>query len=825
MAERDQRREVQGLPQAPALTPAAKPIDNYDIRLSQPNQTFEKPDPHNSWMDLARGLGQFEPTLLALQRQAQAKQDSDDEAKGHDLHEQVKAEQGNRVGWKNAITRGLIPPGASPLLVKGYQRADLRNIATDYQAALQQAYLNDDKVRSSNDPAVLQSFVQEFRNKFREDFLTDPEGNAFTPLDLHEVFYPAQDQVDGQLRSTHASYRVQEHERIAEEVASARVNRHLDAFSEAEVKNFRPQHAFDDIAAKINQEFYHGTEGLVPNGMDGRRASKLIVDNIINHAVKMRDPEILQVLEHIKTPGGTMSKTAYAKDQVVIAEEKIAELGRREQQWRWQLEAKKHALSPEEEAVRREEDYTRKLEMQTRSDEQYGREKKNWLKLDVQDMVSHRSNAEVSRVLTAVKMKDMDNPMLHNAMSWLRTENPDTYMKMEQYINTLTKEKKAFVETPESRLFYTQLRYDMSRNPDGFDSSRIFKGVADNMISDEKAGQLFDDWERNRTNMDHEFLKHPEFSRLLDTARQAVKKGADDDFSEGAIKSEEAAMSLRSFAGAWIQDHPGGKQTEFLKDMSGYLKPIMLQANEDYQAEQKAKKEAKENPPAPEAPKRTNIQKFTDAVGITTPPEPPKAPEPTQPAKPKFTPKHVAELMTKEQRTSITDIAEDLRKDKNRKFTERDLRDRLVPIFTDIYTKHGRDVLDALEGVDDMVKALMKSQGKVKEDKFGDTADTTKEGRQILHLPDGSIETEKTMTVTESGINGGRATNIPTIYGGKHVSDQEAIRIITESGGIDPDTGRKLDGYDSIEKAVEAAKKRSAELGKLYAPKKKKPKA
>lgn len=93
----------------------------------------------------------------------------------------------------------------------------------------------------------------------------------------------------------------------------------------------------------------------------------------------------------------------------------------------------------------------------------------------------------------------------------------------------------------------------------------------------------------------------------------------------------------------------------------------------------------------------------------------------------------------------------------------------------------------------------------------------TDEGRPILNLPDGSIETEKTITVTDPRINGGKATNIPTIYGGKHVSEDEAADLIAKSGGVDPDTGRRLQGFESIDEAVSAARERSAELGRKYA--------
>jgi len=88
----------------------------------------------------------------------------------------------------------------------------------------------------------------------------------------------------------------------------------------------------------------------------------------------------------------------------------------------------------------------------------------------------------------------------------------------------------------------------------------------------------------------------------------------------------------------------------------------------------------------------------------------------------------------------------------------------------------------------------------------------TKEGRPYIANPDGTYSTERTITIEDTRINNGKPTNIPTIYGGKSVSADEAIKIISDSKGIDPDTGRTLQGYDTIDEAVAAAKARSASI-------------
>lgn len=94
----------------------------------------------------------------------------------------------------------------------------------------------------------------------------------------------------------------------------------------------------------------------------------------------------------------------------------------------------------------------------------------------------------------------------------------------------------------------------------------------------------------------------------------------------------------------------------------------------------------------------------------------------------------------------------------------------------------------------------------------------TDEGRPIVKNPDGSVSTERTTTLQIDG----KWTNIPTMYGGKEVSDEEAVAIIKKNGMVDPETGRKMPTFDSMQEAEAAARKRSEEdLGKYSIPQRK----
>lgn len=94
---------------------------------------------------------------------------------------------------------------------------------------------------------------------------------------------------------------------------------------------------------------------------------------------------------------------------------------------------------------------------------------------------------------------------------------------------------------------------------------------------------------------------------------------------------------------------------------------------------------------------------------------------------------------------------------------------------------------------------------------------TTPAGRQVYQGPGGAYS-EKSITVTHPSINNGAPTNIPSVYGGKVLSEQEAVSRVAAAGGVDPETGRPLPAFGSIPQAVQAAKARSAALGQSLQP-------
>lgn len=87
------------------------------------------------------------------------------------------------------------------------------------------------------------------------------------------------------------------------------------------------------------------------------------------------------------------------------------------------------------------------------------------------------------------------------------------------------------------------------------------------------------------------------------------------------------------------------------------------------------------------------------------------------------------------------------------------------------------------------------------------TGQAVASGREIFQNPDGTVSTELSITVTDERLNEGKPTNIPSLWNGVELSEDESILMALKSG-------KKYESFKSIEAAVAAAEKKSAALGK-----------
>lgn len=718
-----QRLVVDDLGNLPEVAPAAEPrfLDSY---VRPGISEIGRPAHTNPMLQLSEALGKLEPSLLRATDMAQEQFTKEEYAKGE------KDFWDNREKWNALIKAGQIPEGVSPYYQRGLQRASLKQHADAFYAQAHADFYGEAgaEARQSNNPAIMQKFLQDSRTKYHQENLKNGDKDLYSPLDMHDVFNPQMEQVFGSMMKTHAAYRVGEREKEYEALATTQIEtavernlKQIKPTDSDEMRSFYIKQAADEANAVL----YDPDKGAVRNGMLPTRGSQILIDTITTKMMATGNRDYAEVLHNVKTKDGApVGKTQYAMAKILQAEEHITNLEIR----REQLARSRGKYAHEDEAAARTE--------------------KEWKERDknkAQDATLEERAMTIFKALrhpnTALGVEMIDTVLREAEQSGDRKGA----MELRSMVATLTKQRSEFEEDPQT-IF--KLRREMSDDPLGFDVGRIAKAVDQKLINGKTtAMSMMDDLERLRGNADHPFLKQPYFHELKTEIKGAMAdKYGDTEFGEGAIRLGGAMAELRNEADMWFKDNPEGKYTDFRKYLDGIKTDLIERHNSAYGAEQKRKAEG-------EKKKGEAVVKESQA----------------------------------EQKKADDEKAKKEAPAKARQ--EREQKER--------------------------------SEVEKNNSTFKDSGRKTSEGRSILQDSEGNIATEYTTTVQDKRINWGRPTNIPTIYGGKHYTEKEARDIIAKANPDpdnirDPETGRKLRGWYSVEDAVIAARERSNRLGKEH---------
>ncbi len=730
MAEK-QRLVVNDLGNLPEVAPAAEPrfLDSY---MRPGVSEIGRPPQVNPMMQLSDALGKLEPSLLRATDMAQTQISEEEYAK-------AKSDffGPNREKWNAIIKSGQIPEGLSPYYVRGLQRASLDQHGEMFYSQVHTDFYGEAgaEARQSNNPAVMQKFLNDARTKFVQENLKNGDKDLYSPLDMHEVFGKKAEQAFGAMMKTHVAYRVAEQEKEYEALATVRIENAL----ERNLSQIHPNDSDDIIdfyikqaAAETDAVLYDPDKGAVKNGMLASKGSQILIDTITTKMISTGKRVYGDVLDHIKTKdGASIGKTQYAQARRQAAEEHLTN---REIQ-KEHLDRARSKYKHEDKAIEHTE--------------------KEWERRQDNDEKEYASELRARRVFGALRMTDTTKAMDTLDEIFREAEKAGDRkgaMELRSMVSTLTKQQADYQDDPATA---TQLRLEISSSPLEFSVTKLSKAVSQKLLTVPTMFKMIDDLERNRQNGDHPFLKQPFFHRLTTEISGAMAdKYGETEFGEGSIRKGEALTELHDEANTWLSENPEGKHSEFTKYLQGIKKDLIERHNSAFGAEQKRKAE--------------DEQKKGQATVDKT----------------------KADVAAQEQAKAKKEAPEKARR-------EREEKERVeVEKNNSTYTDSGKK---------------------------------TSEGRPILQDKDGNIATEFAVTVKDKRINWGRPTNIPTIYGGKYYTEKEARDIIAKANPDpddirDPETGRRLRGWYSVEDAVIAARERSARLGKEYsAPKDKKP--
>lgn len=572
------RPVVPDLEDPPQLRPQARGVDAY----ARPGQTeYGRPAQTNPFLQLSQALSSVEPTLRAVVASVSKDYSEAEYAKGEADY------NANRETMNGYIKSGQFPEGASPFYVKAVQRASLRQLGAEFQSAMKMAYFGDEGVeaRRSDNPAGVTALMSKVRENFMNTYLKEGDKKLFTDLDIHEVFNPLADRAYSATQATHANYRVQEREAEAENTASASIGIKLSGIASSRMADYVKEGLYEqslkNVAGEIQAIFDDPKDGLRTNGMVSSvkvdvggqtlsiaKSSKLMVDTVVANAIKANNPDMLQVVDYIKTKGGSLGDTQYAISKISAAREHITSQ---------RIQAERDAEHKMDRPYHvRQMERTENVEW-VRQDERYEREVKETARMDrvhdqaAIDAVYEKRILDVLRRPEGLKLADKELQIMEHEGSTTAT------LRMRELIHTMTKQRAEFVATPATDLAAARLRLEISNDPLGFDRGKLYNALADGKISKPTFDQYMDDWERAAQHGDHPFLRQYAFTDMLNQVGRGVAKTPNDEYTyEGAVRIGAAKGAFRDLALAWIEEHPDAmKRPGGMAQFNVYLREKM----------------------------------------------------------------------------------------------------------------------------------------------------------------------------------------------------------------------------------------------------------
>lgn len=580
------------------MPPEKKPrqqVNNLEINKLEPstlNPSFldtyvrpgiseiHAPDKSNPMLKLASSLGTLQPELQELTKKYEAKEDQEDMAK-------VEADfANNRPIWNDHIRKGTIPLGVSPYAARAAHRLYLRELSQEYHASATLAFQGEEgaAARESNNPAAMREFLSNHKAKYQEKLHDGQSKALFSPLDLQDVFTPAQEKADAELMRGHAALRVAETERqLTDSVGLSMqgvLNRTFEFFDARTATEEEATKHYATAANEISDLLHNPDHGAVVNGLPGSQANKLVIDHIIGESIRTGERSRLNVLDHLKTPtGAPIGNTRYALDARERAEEKISDLSmRREHFQRWK------DLQPYEDATRE-----RQAVVWNREDERYERELAKVTNDRSDEARQENINILQRRVLEGMRRDVKTGPaMIDQALKDLSAVDPKAAVQAENMVHELTRLRVDIQDDPQ---VVAALRRDIGIDPSRVTLDTLVSKVRAKEISAATMMRLAQELDQVKQDSDHQYMRGSEFKTMLTAVHTSTLLPEDPNSPESQLAATGALSHYRDLATVWIKQHPQGSEAEFRVYMRSELPKTIEQFNPDY-GNQQAKKRA-----------------------------------------------------------------------------------------------------------------------------------------------------------------------------------------------------------------------------------------
>jgi hypothetical protein len=530
-------------------------------------------------LQLSDALAKLEPTLQRGVTVAAEKYGEEEYAKG-------EAEfWANREKWNALIRAGQIPEGVSPYYQRGLQRAALKQHAGDFYAQTHASFYGPEgmEARTSNDPKVMQKFLNDQREKYHGENLS-----KFSALDMQEVFNPAMEATFKTMQQTHASYRVAENEKEYEALTTANIEsaltRNLQQIQKTDSDEVRAQW-MAQAAREANDYLYNPDTGFVANSGKPHRGNEILIDTIATLISKTGDMSYGEVLKYVTNKDGApIAKTQYAMAKIDAAEMHVIEKNMKYDHFNEWKRGLQYSHFQE----------MRGYEEAQRSDERWAREKENMQRTDSAYDDTKKVKTLARRIFEGLRQEDAKKgvAIIDEALEIMEIVDPEKAKEWRSTVHTITNQKSDYPDDP---MTVAQLRLDMSQDPLGFNVGRLKDAVHDKLLKPSTYMQMMDDLERNQGDADHPLMKQREFKEMLEDVRRGSIRNAGDEYgAEGRLRAANATEMFRDLAVEWLEANPNKSHAAFRNYMRLQIPDVLERSNPEYGATMQGNRETQE---------------------------------------------------------------------------------------------------------------------------------------------------------------------------------------------------------------------------------------
>ena len=540
------------------LQPAAHPVSVYQggtrDDVAEPIQT-------NSYSQQGDALTKFAGTTgLELTKAAAKQRAEDDLVAGQAASE--KMQKANVQKLDEAVSRGIIPAGASPAFLQSLRENQLAYASDKRKASLATAYAAPEQadLRASSDPAKFNAFIAKHDEEFDKTHLLDEHGAPrYTDLDMHRAQYDEKARVaTNALYGQHLSYRISENEKDAEEVAGLRT-------TQAITEGLDSGHSHAQIAANIGSIYRDPQTGLVIHGMQASKQSQITTDAVVSAAVERRDAKVLDLLQETKTNGNsTLAGTTYAKKQVETARLHIAnETWMEGERSRIQAERRGAGIQSDPEAE------ARAKETRDRNESEYAVKVKQLAhqgsSLDKAVQAEPEQSAIMKHLANGSSAFD---PEVIGHLKNLVKIDPTAGQQMLTFIQTQQAKQKSAVDEQSTLHTYTRLRADLSNDPATFNRGRIIQEANQGHLTAGQVSSLYENAEAaTKAHSDFPVLQSELIKTMRTDIRAASMTNPLDEFGSGRLRADAAANEFNDLVLDFVKTHPTAGAFEISKAM------------------------------------------------------------------------------------------------------------------------------------------------------------------------------------------------------------------------------------------------------------------